>query len=246
MENALEEQTMANNQPAGQISPLSPNSTPSTEMTTFPPAVSSNASAAVSGASSKPISPAEAPSSEPNPQSIENQTKQALSSKTNQESKPFQEPTTNTSVNKPNIPKNLPPHTLKREKTGPAIGPSSDQPILNLKELELTGPILLITLLLTTGARHPYKIDEKYLAKRNVKVDGSSPVNISVYTLKELIWREWRNGKLLTGVKRILHMLTMVVLDWEARPSSPSSIRLIYYGKLLEDKSRLQGETFEP
>jgi hypothetical protein len=49
-------------------------------------------------------------------------------------------------------------------------------------------------LLLTTGARHPYKIDEKYLKKRNVTVEEMDPYNISVYTLKELIWRDWREG----------------------------------------------------
>jgi hypothetical protein len=49
-------------------------------------------------------------------------------------------------------------------------------------------------LLLTSGARHPYKIDEKYLKKRSVKVENMDPYNISVYTLKELIWRDWREG----------------------------------------------------
>jgi hypothetical protein len=53
-------------------------------------------------------------------------------------------------------------------------------------------------LLLTTGARHPYKIDEKYLKKRNVTVEEMDPYNISVYTLKELIWRDWREGTFWT------------------------------------------------
>jgi len=42
-----------------------------------------------------------------------------------------------------------------------------------------------------------------------------------VYTLKELILREWRE-------------------EWEAQPSSPSSIRLIFFGKLLDDKIPLK------
>jgi hypothetical protein len=50
-------------------------------------------------------------------------------------------------------------------------------------------------LLPSTGARHPYKIDERYLRKRNVTVDDMDPYNINVYTLKELIWRDWREGK---------------------------------------------------
>lgn len=49
-------------------------------------------------------------------------------------------------------------------------------------------------LLLTTGARHPYKIDEKYLKKRNMQVEEMNPYNLSVYNLKELIWRDWREG----------------------------------------------------
>lgn len=90
------------------------------------------------------------------------------------------------------------------------------------------GPVLVITLLLGSGARHPYKIDEKYLTKRNVDVPGvteggrKDPFSISVYTLKELILREWRE-------------------EWEAQPSSPSSIRLIYFGRLLDDKTPLRG-----
>jgi hypothetical protein len=74
-----------------------------------------------------------------------------------------------------------------------AIGPSSDQPMPIPKD-ESTGPILMITLLLTTGARHPFKIDPKYLSKRNVDVQGNDPFNLSVYKLKELILREWRDG----------------------------------------------------
>ena len=49
------------------------------------------------------------------------------------------------------------------------------------------------------------------------------PFSISVYTLKELILREWRE-------------------EWEAKPSSPSSIRLIHFGRLLDDKLPLSGE----
>jgi hypothetical protein len=33
------------------------------------------------------------------------------------------------------------------------------------------------------------------LKKRNVNVEAMDPYNISVYTLKELIWRDWREGK---------------------------------------------------
>lgn len=74
-----------------------------------------------------------------------------------------------------------------------AIGPSSENPIL--KADTSAGPTVIITLLLTSGARHPYKIDGKYLKKRSVEVEENNPFNISVYTLKELILRDWRDGK---------------------------------------------------
>lgn len=96
-----------------------------------------------------------------------------------------------------------------------------------------SGPVCNITLLLTSGSRHPYKIDAKYLSRRNVAIpdeteDGQpDPFSISIYTLKELILREWRS-------------------DWEAKPASPSSIRLIHFGKLLDDKEQLKSKPFTP
>ena len=89
-------------------------------------------------------------------------------------------------------------------------------------------PVCVITLLVPSGKKHPYKIDEKYLAKRNVNIPGTTasghkdPFSISAYTLKELILREWRD-------------------DWEPAPPSPTSIRLIHFGHLLEDKKSLTG-----
>ncbi|KAK3940155.1 ubiquitin-related domain-containing protein [Diplogelasinospora grovesii] len=88
-------------------------------------------------------------------------------------------------------------------------------------------PVCAITLLLPTGAKHPYKIDDRYLTKRNVEVPDvtesgkKDPFSISVYKLKELILREWRD-------------------EWEGKPASPSSIRLIHFGKLLDDKEQLK------
>ena len=81
---------------------------------------------------------------------------------------------------------------LNRTETEAALGPSTDGPAANPDNSN--GPTVVIMLLLTTGARHPYKIDEKYLKKRNVTVEEMDPYNISVYTLKELIWRDWREG----------------------------------------------------
>ncbi|KAF2035007.1 hypothetical protein EK21DRAFT_107639 [Setomelanomma holmii] len=119
--------------------------------------------------------------------------------------------------------KPAPPTNLTRAETE-AIGPSTDTPAANPDNTN--GPVLVIMLLLTTGARHPYKIDEKYLKKRSVVVDDMDPYNISVYTLKELIWRDWRE-------------------EWEPRPTSPSSIRLIHFGRMLDDKSPLKDCRFQ-
>jgi len=81
--------------------------------------------------------------------------------------------------------------------------------------------------MLITGARHPYKIDEKYLRSRNANVTdpkGSfDPLALSGYKLKELIWTDWRTG------------------EWEERPAGPGSIRLIVMGKMVEDKKVLAG-----
>jgi hypothetical protein len=117
-----------------------------------------------------------------------------------------------------------------READSLSIGPS-DLPPPALAAGDTDAPVCAITLLLPTGARHPYRIDEKYLSKRNVEVPdvtesgGRDPFSISVYKLKELILREWRE-------------------EWDGKPASPSSIRLIHFGKLLDDKEQLKKYQF--
>jgi hypothetical protein len=85
------------------------------------------------------------------------------------------------------------PALVTRKETE-AIGPATDGPTIQLDPS--AGPAVMITLLLPTGARHPFKIDEKYLKRRNVTVEDMNPLNISVYTMKELIWRDWREGRI--------------------------------------------------
>lgn len=125
-----------------------------------------------------------------------------------------------------------PPSPKGKEKEEPqrsslAIEPSDDLPPAS-PVASGDAAVCIITLLLATGARHPYRLDEKYLTKRGVEVPGMTeagrkdPFSVSVYTLKELILREWRD-------------------EWEVKPSSPTSIRLIYFGKLLDDKMQLKG-----
>ena len=105
------------------------------------------------------------------------------------------EPLTNDHANRSTTPNASSPPPLTRERTVPAIGPATDKPTPVPNESEIEGPVLFITLLLSsTGARHPYKLDEKYLKKRNVLVEGNNPINISLYKLKELILRDWREG----------------------------------------------------
>jgi hypothetical protein len=123
---------------------------------------------------------------------------------------------------------NAPPPPLKeRQDSIMAIGPAQDEIKAVTPGALDNGPVCNITLLLTTGSRHPYKIDARYLNRRNVPIPEeneagqSDPFSISVYTLKELILREWRS-------------------DWESKPASPSSIRLIHFGKLLDDKESLK------
>lgn len=114
-----------------------------------------------------------------------------------------------------------------------AIGPSLDTSTGASTTDQEAGPVCVITLILHSGARHPYTLDEKYLTKRKVNVPEvtesgkKDPFSISVYTLKELILREWR-------------------AEWEAQPSSPSSIRLIHFGKFLEDSKSLRGMFAKP
>lgn len=80
--------------------------------------------------------------------------------------------------------------------TESAIGPATDGPT-PIPSTASPGPQLIITLLLhSTETRHPYIINEKYLKRRNVNVAENDPTNMSVYTLKELIWRDWREGML--------------------------------------------------
>ncbi|KAK2747550.1 hypothetical protein FQN57_002043 [Myotisia sp. PD_48] len=76
---------------------------------------------------------------------------------------------------------------------GPSSSDTPTSPISPSKEDD-SGPVLFLNLLLISGAKHPFKIDGKYLRKREVSVPDHDPYRISVYTLKELIWREWRSG----------------------------------------------------
>lgn len=94
--------------------------------------------------------------------------------------------------------------------------------------------VLLIQLLPQVTAKQvPFNIDERFLTKRGVDVPSKTdagkadPYSISAYTLKELILRSWKE-------------------EWGARPTNPTNIRLIFYGRMLDDKSTLTGKNTIP
>ncbi|KAL1902314.1 hypothetical protein Sste5346_001290 [Sporothrix stenoceras] len=126
----------------------------------------------------------------------------------------------------------VPPAAVLRTATSNSQALNQDDEIAPVTSA--TGAVVCnITLLLPTGNRHPFKIDDRYLTKRGVEVPDltdagtKDPFSISVYKLKELILREWRE-------------------DWESRPASPSSIRLIHFGRMLDDKEQLKKYQMSP
>lgn len=131
----------------------------------------------------------------------------------------IQEPQPSTSTSKPS---NV---ETQQSNTEIETAPAEQSTHTAHEEQEDAGPSVTITLLLTTGARHPFRINARYLRKRSIEVPDHDPFKMSVYTLKELILREWR-------------------AEWENRPTSPSAIRLIFFGKLLEDKSPISEYKF--
>lgn len=93
-----------------------------------------------------------------------------------------------------------------------AAEPSDQSEELGGKEVEQAGPALVITLLLTTGSRHPFTIDAKYLRKQSVNVENDDPFTMSVYTLKELIWREWRSGEFRGANETVIPCFSILIL----------------------------------
>ncbi|KAK5117272.1 hypothetical protein LTR62_005889 [Meristemomyces frigidus] len=127
-------------------------------------------------------------------------------------------------VQQPTIDTTEPP--LTRAQTE-ALGPAVEDIVTPMPTT--ADPALHINLMLQTGARHPYKIDERYLNSRNAVTKSTAgdfdPKQLTGYKLKELIWQDWRK-------------------EWEARPASPSSIRLIMMGKMVDDKKVLADYPF--
>jgi hypothetical protein len=85
-------------------------------------------------------------------------------------------------------------------------------------------------------------ITRNFLKKRNVNLEDGDPYNITVYQLKQLIWNDWRSGNYdLTDTTQTL---LIAWKEWQDRPSSPTYIRLIFFGSLLNDTTPLKGICF--
>ena len=133
---------------------------------------------------------------------------------------------------------------MKRAQTNPetpAIAFAPETPHASVGPQD--DPAVLVTLMLTTGSRYSFRIDSKYLKRRNIgsQEDKKDPWDISVYTMKELLWRDWRDGMFLKSLFGGMYKLIRCK-DWEQRPTSPSYIRLIHLGRMLDDKTLLQGK----
>lgn len=109
---------------------------------------------------------------------------------------------------------------------------------------------LNITLLLPTGARHAFRITESYLTKRGVSIPGvddkgiKDVYSVSVYQIKELILREWKEewgGE--TTVSPQGDSVEVEAGRMRGKPSSPAAIRLIFFGRLLGDGDKVEGKS---
>jgi len=74
--------------------------------------------------------------------------------------------------------------------------------------------------------RHQFVINETYLESHSVtsgtgKDSLKDPFEMSVWQLKECIWKDWRD-------------------EWDQRPASALFIRLIHFGRMLDDKQHLK------
>ena len=88
----------------------------------------------------------------------------------------------------------------------PAVAPlSDDSRPATLAAAEPTvsasAPSLTITVLIQTGARHQFLLNSSFLARHAIKSSTTKevltdPLEMSVWQLKECIWKDWREGSL--------------------------------------------------
>ncbi|KAK9359199.1 hypothetical protein V1504DRAFT_458708 [Lipomyces starkeyi] len=77
---------------------------------------------------------------------------------------------------------------------------------------------LTVTLLLISGLRASITIDREYMKGHSLGL--REPESLTVLTLKECIWKDWKE-------------------EWGGRPGGTEYIRLIHFGRLLDDKDSL-------
>lgn len=94
----------------------------------------------------------------------------------------------------------IPPATTT---TAPVTGDST--PSSEMRTPSSSPPIgpsviaLSVTLLLISGVRHQFTMDETYLEQHSVKAQSGreslrDPFEMSVWQLKECIWKDWKDG----------------------------------------------------
>jgi hypothetical protein len=120
----------------------------------------------------------------------------------------------------------LPTNTISPEPepeqlSASAIGSATDAPIEVVASND-PAAVNIVLIIPATGKRHTYKIDKGYLDRRQVTVTDGDPFNLTVYGMKELILRDWKE-------------------EWVPKPSAPTFIRLILMGRELDDKASLKG-----
>lgn len=105
---------------------------------------------------------------------------------------------------------------------------------------------LHLSLLMVSGLRYALNIDNDYLEAHSLT--ARDPESLSVETLKQCIFADWKEGRIFEcSMLRSGHLYSqtwLTDLDWGERPSATDFIRLIHFGRLLNDKDTLSGKFY--
>lgn len=80
-----------------------------------------------------------------------------------------------------------------------------------------------ITLLLVSGLRVPVIVDSDFISSHELQSDA--PHSLLIGSVKSALFSDWKE-------------------EWGIAPVSPANIRLIHYGKVLDDSQTVQGEYY--
>lgn len=78
-----------------------------------------------------------------------------------------------------------------------------------------------ITLLLVSGLRVPLTVDTDFISSHELPSDP--PHSLLIGSVKSALFTDWKE-------------------EWGIAPVSPTNIRFIHYGKVLDDSQTLQGK----